>query len=69
MHVTEIRELSTSELYKELYEQERSLMNLRFQKVTRQLTNTNALRDTRKNIARVRTVLRERQIVEQMGTN
>lgn len=69
MHVTEIRELSTSELYKELYEQERSLMNLRFQKVTRQLTNTNALRDTRKNIARVRTVLRERQIVEQMGIN
>lgn len=69
MHVTEIRELSTSELYKELYEQERSLMNLRFQKVTRQLTNTNSLRDTRKNIARVRTVLRERQIVEQMGIN
>lgn len=69
MHVTEIRELSTSELYKELYEQERSLMNLRFQKVTRQLTNTNALRDTRKNIARVRTVLRERQIVEQMRIN
>ena len=69
MHVTEIRELSASELYKELYEQERSLMNLRFQKVTRQLTNTNALRDTRKNIARVRTVLRERQIVEQMGIN
>lgn len=69
MHVTEIRELSTSELYKELYEQERSLMNLRFQKVTRQLTNTNALRDTRKNIARVRTVLRERQIVEQMRVN
>lgn len=69
MHVTEIRELSTSELYKELHEQERSLMNLRFQKVTRQLTNTNALRDTRKNIARVRTVLRERQIVEQMGIN
>ena len=69
MHVTEIRELSTSELDKELYEQERSLMNLRFQKVTRQLTNTNALRDTRKNIARVRTVLRERQIVEQMRVN
>ena len=69
MHVTEIRELSTSELYKELYEQERSLMNLRFQKVTRQLTNTNALRDTRKNIARVRTVLRERQIVEHMRVN
>lgn len=69
MHVTEIRELSTSELYKELHEQERSLMNLRFQKVTRQLTNTNALRDTRKNIARVRTVLRERQIVEQMRVN
>ncbi|CAI7998750.1 50S ribosomal protein L29 [Geodia barretti] len=42
-------------------------MNLRFQKTTRQLTNTNALRDTRRTIARIHTVLKERQIVRDLG--
>ena len=67
MHISEVRELNNNELWRELQEQERSLMNLRFQKTTRQLTNTNALRDTRRNIARIHTVLRERQIVEALG--
>ena len=67
MHISEVRELNNTELYRELFEQERALMNLRFQKTTRQLTNTNALRDTRRTIARIHTVIRERQIVEDMG--
>ncbi len=67
MHITEVRELSNTELYRELSQQERALMNLRFQKTTRQLTDTNALRNTRRTIARIHTVLRERQIVEQLG--
>ncbi len=67
MHISEVRELNTQELHRELQEQERALMNLRFQKVTRQLSNTNALRDARKNIARILTVIRERQIVQEMG--
>ncbi len=67
MHISEVRELNNTELYRELLEQERALMNLRFQKTTRQLTNTNALRDTRRTIARIHTVIRERQIVEDMG--
>ena len=67
MHISEVRELSNPELYRELLQQERALMNLRFQKTTRQLTNTNALRDTRRTIARIYTVIRERQIVEELG--
>ncbi len=67
MHISEVRELNNTELYRELFQQERALMNLRFQKTTRQLTNTNALRDTRRTIARIHTVIRERQIVEEMG--
>ena len=69
MHISEVRELNNAELWRELQEQERSLMNLRFQKTTRQLTNTNAPRDTRRTIARIRTVIRERQIVEELGLN
>jgi ribosomal protein L29 len=37
-------------------------MNLRFRKATMQLTNTNELGVTRKTIARIKTVLRERSI-------
>ncbi len=67
MHISEVRELNNDELYRELLQQERALMNLRFQKTTRQLTNTNALRDTRRTIARLHTVIRERQIVQALG--
>ncbi len=67
MHISEVRELSNEELWRELLQQERALMNLRFQQTTRQLTNSNALRDTRRTIARIHTVIRERQIVEQWG--
>jgi|TARA_Y100000031_G_scaffold10593_1_gene11532 large subunit ribosomal protein L29 len=62
MQITEVRELSDSELEKELTEQERALMNLRFRKATMQLTNTNELGNTRKTIARIKTVIRERAI-------
>lgn len=67
MRIDEVREMNTDELYRELGEQERGLMNIRFQKVTRQLTNTNAASETRKTIARIKTVIREREIVDQLG--
>ena len=69
MHISEVRELNNVELYRELSQQERALMNLRFQKTTRQLTDTNALRNTRRTIARIHTVLKERQIVKDLGLN
>ena len=68
MHITEVRELSDSELEKELTEQERALMNLRFRKATMQLTNTNELGNTRKTIARIKTVIRERAITASMAS-
>ena len=67
MHISEVRELDNNELWRELVQQERALMNLRFQKTTRQLTNSNALRDTRRTIARIQTVIKERQIVRELG--
>ena len=68
MQITEVRELSDRELEKELTEQERALMNLRFRKATMQLTNTNELRNTRKTIARIKTVIRERAITATMAS-
>jgi len=63
MRISEVRELNDTELAKELGDQERALMNLRFRKATMQLTNTNELGNTRKTIARIKTVIREREII------
>ncbi|MDA0595987.1 MAG: 50S ribosomal protein L29 [Chloroflexi bacterium] len=62
MRISDVRELNDTELVKELGDQERALMNLRFRKATMQLTNTNELANTRKAIARIKTVIRERSI-------
>jgi len=62
MRISDVRELNDTELVKELSDQERALMNLRFRKATLQLTNTNELGNTRKAIARIKTVIRERSI-------
>ena len=67
MQITEVRELNDSELIKELTEQVRALMNLRFRKATMQLTNTNELGNTRKTIARIKTVIRERAIIANLA--
>ncbi|MBN4059430.1 50S ribosomal protein L29 [Dehalococcoides mccartyi] len=62
MRISEVRELDDTELGKELGDQERGLMNLRFRKATLQLSNTNELKNTRRTIARIKTVIRERVI-------
>ena len=66
MKINEVREIDKADLKKELFEQKRSLMNLRFRKSAMQLTDTNELSRVRKNIARIKTVIREREIVENM---
>ena len=66
MKINEVREIGKSDLKKELFEQKRSLMNLRFRKSAMQLTDINELSRVRKNIARIKTVIREREIVENM---
>ena len=66
MKINEVREIAKTDLKKELFEQKRSLMNLRFRKSAMQLTDTNELSRVRKNIARIKTVIREREIVENM---
>jgi large subunit ribosomal protein L29 len=68
MRISEVRELNNTELAKELGDQERALMNLRFRKATMQLTNTNELGNTRKAIARIKTVIRERSIIVNLET-
>ena len=56
----ELRELSVEELHLKERELAEQLFNLRFQHATGQLENTMALRHARKDIARVKTLLREK---------
>lgn len=65
MRINEVRELNSEELQQELGEQERALMNLRFRMATLQLSDSSQIKGTRRTIARIRTVMRERQIVVQ----
>ena len=58
----QLRELSDSEILRRIQEEEESLANLRFQKVISQLENPMKLRLTRKDIARMKGILRERQL-------
>lgn len=64
MNIDEVRGLSHDELVKELAEQQRGMMNLRFRKATLQLQDSSEIKTTRRTIARIRTVLREREIAE-----
>ena len=64
MRLHEIRELNNDQLYEELVKAGRELMNLRFSAATNQLTNTNEPNSVKKTIARLRTVIKERQIQE-----
>jgi len=64
MLINEIRALSDEQLGEELEKTSRELMDLRFRAATNQLPDSNLPRSVRKSIARLRTVIRERQMVE-----
>jgi large subunit ribosomal protein L29 len=59
MKASDIREKSKEELQKEVLELKSELYRLRFQQATNNLDNPMKLKDVRKNIARVLTILRE----------
>ena len=62
MKAFEFRELSDSELQKRLQEEQENLSHLKFQKVIGQLENPMKIDHIKKDIARMRTVLRERAL-------
>ena len=60
--VAELRELSAEELVKRVRELKEELFNLRFQNATGQLDNNRRLQTVRRTIARIYTVMREREL-------
>ena len=57
--VDELRNKSVEELNEELVAAKKELFNLRFQNATNQLDNTSRIKEVRKNIARIQTVITE----------
>ena len=58
--VEELKAKSANELNEELVAAKKELFNLRFQNATNQLDNTSRIKDVRKNIARIQTVITEK---------
>ncbi len=63
MLIREVRALNDQQLREELEKSYRELMTLRFRAATNQLPNTNLPRSVRRTIARMQTVIRERELM------
>ena len=64
MNARELRAKSDEDLHKELMELSREAFNLRMQQGTGQLSRPNQVKEVRRNIARVKTILNERRRTE-----
>lgn len=65
MRIHEVRGLSQDDLKKELEETYREALGVRFRLATRQLSDTSQAGKVRKKLARIKTVMHERDILEQ----
>jgi large subunit ribosomal protein L29 len=62
MKTNEIRKLSTEEINKKIAESKEELFNLRMKQATGNLENPMRIRELRKTVARLKTILREREL-------
>ncbi len=60
-YVEDLKKKSEAELEQELVAAKKELFNLRFQNATNQLSNTSRIKDVRRNIARIQTVITEKK--------
>ncbi len=64
MELNKMREMTDAELIAELAKMKKDLFNLRFQHVTGQLENPVKMRETKRDIARVKTIIREKELAK-----
>lgn len=67
MKSREIREMTEEEILNALEDQKEALFNLRFQKASGQLEDGNAPRRVRRDVARLKTILREKQLAKEVA--
>ena len=64
-YLEELKGQSVTDLNAQLVEAKKELFNLRFQNATNQLENTSRIKEVRKNIARIQTIITEKEKVAQ----
>ena len=64
MKIYQIREMSIDELKSRILEEQKNLIDLRFQLELKNLANTAKISNTKKDIAKMKTVLKERELQE-----
>ena len=68
MRADQLRTLTDEKLHEEEWNTQRELLNLRFRLSTRQLSNPGELKVAKRKLAQIKTLLRERELVEGMRT-
>jgi large subunit ribosomal protein L29 len=67
LKASDIRDLPLDDLEQQLAETKQELFNLRFQNATGELDNYMRLKELRRDVARIHTIIRERELAEQGG--
>ena len=67
MKLSDIRGKDSRELQLDVQSMRKKLFELRFRAAAEEISNTSRFRDLRRQIARIQTVLRERELTEQKG--
>ncbi|MDP4173187.1 MAG: 50S ribosomal protein L29 [Bacteroidota bacterium] len=62
MKIREIREMQSDEIQKRITDEENNLLDLKFSHALKQLTNTSKLKNIRKDIAKMKTIVKERAV-------
>ena len=62
MKITDLREMTSDEISQKLHDSKEELFNLRFQQSMNRLENANKLKNVKKDIARMKTLLTEREL-------
>ncbi len=68
MKIYEIKEMKDEELIKRIEEEEKNLIDLRFSHQLKQLTNTAKLKLIKKDVARMKTILKNRELTQTSST-
>jgi large subunit ribosomal protein L29 len=68
MKIHEIREMKSEEIIQRMKEEEQNLVDLNFSHQLKQLTNTSKLKNVKRDIARLKTVLKERELKEEVSS-
>jgi large subunit ribosomal protein L29 len=64
MNASDIRDLSTAEIETRITEAREELFRLRFRSATQQIENPSLIKSLRRDVARMRTILRERELAQ-----